>query len=83
LDEDADDDEEDENVEVINDDHLYVTYEDITDDNGNVVGVRAYDARYPDDAEPNQTIGGWVRRDKDGNVIERTYGDNVKTTTTK
>jgi hypothetical protein len=58
LDEDADNDEEEENVEVINDDHLYVTYEDITDDNGNVVGVHAYDARYPDDAEPNQTIGG-------------------------
>ena len=84
-DEDADDDEEEENVEVINDDDhdLYVTYEDITDENGKVVGVRAYDARYPDDAEPNQTIGGWVRKDKDGNVIERTYDDYVKTTTTK
>jgi hypothetical protein len=81
-DEDADDDEEEENVEVINDDHLYETYEDITDENGNVVGVRAYDACYPDDAKPNQTIGGWVRKDKDGNVIERTYDDYVKTTTT-
>jgi hypothetical protein len=60
-----------------------VTCEDITDENGNVVVVRAYDAHYPDNAEPNQTIGGWVCKDKDGNVIERTYDDYVKTTTTK
>ena len=82
---DAEDDEEeaapDDNVD--DDDHLYVTYEDVTDDNGNVVGVRAYDSRYPDDAEPHQRIGGWVRKDKDGNVIERTYDDYVKKTTTK
>ncbi|KAI2500955.1 hypothetical protein MHU86_13500 [Fragilaria crotonensis] len=62
------------------DDEKYVTYHDILDGNGNVVAVHAVDSRVPAGAADNQRIPFKEVKDRNGNVVDRIYGEYKKKT---
>ena len=60
------------------DEAKYVTYEEITGETGQVIGVHAVDSRVPTDAADGVIIPFKEVKDKDGNVVDRVYGQYKK-----